>query len=254
LSALFPHAPITAQRLFLRRESHSSASFHSYYGNTTGLAEPNDGFHVWNRWLGNDRYRAPETLPDDAVAEMRRFFAAWTATFGRPFLNKNNRNTDCIALLGRVLPEAYFVVVRRDPVYVAQSLLIARQHIQGDKSWKWGLLSRDQEPDTGPLGYVDSVCRQVVDIEHRIADECAALPASRIVDVSYEAFCKRPADAIEAVYTRVWGEPADLSAVRKELDLVGGSTNRPRVSAEELARIHSTLAALTHGRSARDVG
>jgi hypothetical protein len=242
LSALFPRAPLTASWLFQRRSRTARASFHSYYGNTAGLAGPNDGFHVWNRWLGTDRYRAPERLEADVIAGMRQFFAAWTGTFGRPLLNKNNRNADCVALLGRILPEAFFVVVRRDPVYVAQSLLIARQHIQGDKRRKWGLRSLDQEVGTDPLAYVDSVCQQIVEIERKLGEECRTLPAARFIDVQYEHFCENPADLIEEISSRMWGAPIDTTIVRRELDPTLLSTNQRRVTLEEFERIRSCLA------------
>jgi hypothetical protein len=242
LSALFPRAPLTASRLFQPRSRREHVSFHSYYGNTSGLAGPNDGFHVWNRWLGTDRYRAPETLVEDAIAGMRQFFAAWTETFGRPLLNKNNRNADCVALLGRILPEAFFVVVRRDPVYVAQSLLIARQHIQGDKRRKWGLRSLDQEVAADPLGYVDSVCQQIVEIERKLGEDRRTLPAARFIDVQYEQFCENPADPIAEISNRIWGAPIDTTIVRRELDATGRSTNQRRVTPEEFERIQSSLA------------
>jgi hypothetical protein len=241
LSALFPRAPITASRLFRPRAT--AVTTHSYYGNTAGLGGPNDGFHVWNRWLGEDRYRAAETLTDAQADEMRRFFGAWTAAFDRPFLNKNNRNADCIALLGRTLPEARFVVVRRDPVYVAQSLLIARQQIQGDKSRKWGLRSLDQEADQGPLGYVDSVCVQIADIERRITEACRTLPPERVVAVQYERFCEQPAAVIGEVAERALGAGIDTGRIERELDL-GGSTNQRRISVEEFEQIGRSLAKL----------
>jgi hypothetical protein len=244
LSALFPRAPLTASRLFQRGFPSARVSFHSYYGNTAGLAGPNDGFHVWNRWLGTDRYRAPQTLAEDAIAGMRQFFAAWTETFGRPLLNKNNRNADCVALLGRILPEAFFVVVRRDPVNVAQSLLIARQHIQGDKRRKWGVRSLDQEVATDPLGYVDSVCRQIVEIERKLGEDCRTLPAARFIDVQYEHFCENPADPIAEISSRIWGAPIDTTIVRRELDPTDRSTSQRRVTPEEFERIQSRLADL----------
>jgi hypothetical protein len=242
LSALFPRAPLTASRLFLPATQTAPASVHSYYGNTAGLAGPNDGFHVWNRWLGTDRYRALQTLDDDAISAMRQFFAAWTQTFGRPLLNKNNRNTDCVALLGRVIPEAFFVVVRRDPVYVAQSLLIARQHVQGDKRRKWGLHSLDQGPATDRLGYVDSVCRQVVEIDRKLAEDRHRLPAERFIDVQYEHFCENPAELVAEISTRIWGATTDSTVVRRELNLGGRSSNQRRVTAEEFERIQICLA------------
>lgn len=242
LSALFPRAPLTASRHFQRGSRAARANLHNYYGNTAALAGPNDGFHVWNRWLGTDRYRAPATLTEDAVADMRQFFAAWTGTFDRPLLNKNNRNVDCVALLGRILPEAIFVVVRRDPVAVAQSLLIARQHVQGDKRRKWGVRSVDQAAARGPLGYVDSVCQQIVEIERKLREDCRTLSAARLINVQYEHFCENPSDAMVEISSRVWGAPIDASIVRRELHLAARSTNQPRVTPEEFERIEGCLA------------
>jgi len=241
LSALFPRAPLTASRLFLSRARRAPDSLHNYYGNTAGLTGPNDGFHIWNRWLGSDRYQAPESLPGDTVAAMRRFFAAWTAAFRRPLLNKNNRNTDCIGLLGRILPEAVFIVVQRDPVYVAQSLLIARQHVQGDKRRRWGLRSRDQDLATDPLGHVDSVCRQITEIAERLETDRRALPAARIIDVQYEEFCADPAATLERVHSRVWGPASGPLPTRGTIGPIGESTNQRRVSPAEFERIQHCL-------------
>ncbi len=243
LSSLFPRAPLTASRLFLRGAPRARMSFHNYYGNTTGLAGPNDGFHIWNRWLGADRYQAPETVADPAIVDMRRFFAAWTQAFGRPMLNKNNRNADCVALLGRALPEAVFVVVRRNPVDVARSLLVAREHIQGDKRRKWGVRSRDEAVQTEPLGYVDGVCQQIIEVEQRLGEGCRTVAPERVINIKYERFCECPAGAMSEISARVWGVPIELPDLRG-LALKARSTIGRRVSPEELRRIHHCLAGL----------
>ena len=241
LSALFPRAPLTATRLIYRTPPRPASS-HSYYGNTAGLAGLNDGFHVWNRWLGHDRYETPDALDAAAVADMRRFFAAWTETFTRPLLNKNNRNADCVALLGRALPTALFVVVRRDPRYVAQSLLIARERIQGHRAYKWGLHSTDPDDAAGPLGYVDSVCSQIVEIDRKLRAAQRSLTSDRVIEVQYERFCEDPAATIAQVSARISDVPLDTTAVRRQLTLVERSTNQPEVTPEELARIDHRLA------------
>ncbi len=245
LSALFPRAPLTASRLFQRSIPTTLGGLHNYYGNTSGLGGPNDGFHVWNRWLGQDRYTAPDALSEEAIAGMRRFFAAWTEAFGRPLLNKNNRNADCVGLLGRSLPEATFVVVRRNAIDVAQSLLVARQEIQGDKRRKWGVRSFDQEGAADPLGYVDSVCRQIVDLDRKLSQEVLSLATHRVIHIQYEDFCASPGDSIARISDRVWGAPVDTTAVRRELRLVARSTAQQWVTPQERERIERCLTSLT---------
>jgi hypothetical protein len=191
LSALFPRAPITAQARFGRRAHRRESLPRSYYGQTRHLHDPNDAFHLWDRWLGPQRYRGPDTIDAGAVEQMRRFFDAWRATFPQPFVNKNNRNTDCMRLLADALPEARFLVVRRDPLETLQSLLVARRVVQGDARRGWGLRSRDATED-GPLGAVAAVCDQLVEIEQRLRADCAAVGAARVVEVTYEGFCTDP--------------------------------------------------------------
>ncbi len=190
--AMFPRSTITASLLLKRYAERPRASYHSYYGNTAGFRGVNDGFHVWNRWLGNDRYSVPDDIDPDARKDMKRFFAAWSEAFGRPLVNKNNRNTFCMALLASVLEQAVFVVVTREPVFAAQSLLIARQHIQGDAAVGWGLgANRPRSgPESSPL---EDVAGQVRFIHERLHGQLERVPRERVVHVRYEEVCKEPA-------------------------------------------------------------
>lgn len=189
--AMFPRSTITASLLLKRYSERPRASYHSYYGNTAGFRGVNDGFHVWNRWLGHDRYSVPDDIDPDAREDMKRFFAAWSEAFGRPLVNKNNRNTFCMALLASVLEQAVFVVVTREPLFAAQSLLIARQHIQGDAAVGWGLgANRPRSgPESSPL---EDVAGQVRFIYQRLHGQLDRVPQERVINVRYEDFCDEP--------------------------------------------------------------
>ncbi|MEZ6130320.1 MAG: sulfotransferase [Planctomycetaceae bacterium] len=192
LTALFPRAPLTAARLQKLIPTKRRPDFRNFYGQTTRMRGPNDAFHLWNRWFGDDRYQLENRLSEEDIADMRRFFAAWTSTFNKPFLNKNNRNTDCIHRLAEYLPNARFVVVRRNPVFVAQSLIQAREVVQGDKSVGWGLRSRSADETQDPLAYVDEVCRQVTAIDTDMDQQLATVDSNRVVEITYETFCEDP--------------------------------------------------------------
>jgi len=205
------------------------------------LSDPNDGFLVWNRWLGTNRYEAHAELSQEAVVDMRHFFRAWTQTFGLPFLNKNNRNTMCINLLAEALPEAHFVVVRRDPVYVAQSLIHARQSIQGDKRAKWGLKSRDVHSAREPLGYIDDICDQLIEIEVRLRTQLEQVAPSRIHAIQYETFCSQPEEFLESLCESIPGIYLNRKAMDTQISEFEAS-KRLSVSDEELKRIRNRFA------------
>ena len=49
----------------------------------------------------------------------------------KPLLDKDNRNVDGIELSTALLPRSYVIVVQRDPIMTVQSLLAAREFVQG---------------------------------------------------------------------------------------------------------------------------
>lgn len=199
LGSLLPRSPITASRMATKRR----AEFQNFYGQTARMSGPNDAFHIWNRWLGSNRYTARTDLSEAEVEEMQRFFHAWTVAHKKPFLNKNNRNAECAAMLAKHLPSSYFVAVRRDPVCVARSLIKAREVVQGDKTVGWGLQCQEQHANEDPLGYVHDVCDQVEKNEQRLADQLSKIDPQRVIEITYESFCTDPNGCIRQIANRI---------------------------------------------------
>lgn len=238
-TSCFPNAPLTATRLMPRwaRNPRAQATT-NYFGHAAGLDAPHDAFFLWNRWLGPARAHA-QPLTERHARDMRRFFRAWHRAFARPVLNKNNRNALCMDSIARALPGARFVVVRRDPVYVAQSLIEARREVQGSVSAGWGLLSRDADP-TDPLGHVHAVCDQIEAFTRAIDDQLSRLPADRSVLLHYRTVCEDPAAAIEHVRD-AFLPGASVNGSRIPSALV--STNHPRLTEQELDAIRARFPA-----------
>lgn len=200
-SGLFPASPITVNGLAGRRRP----DFQSFYGQTSRMSGPNDAFHIWNRWLGSDRYVTRTDLSAEEINEMQRFFLAWTSKYGKPFLNKNNRNVQCIEYLAEHLPNTYFIGIRRNPACVARSLVHARQAVQGDKTIGWGLQCQEQHCHKDSLGYVQDVCDQVKRNDHDLASSLQAVPAERVIQLQYESFCTETDRCIEQIVAGIPG-------------------------------------------------
>lgn len=242
LTEMFPRSPISAIRLFGSVRRKTAGGYHSFYGNTAGLFAPNDAFHIWNRFLGADRYHGPSELSEDARREMRRFFDVASQATGLPLLNKNNRNTDCVALLAEALPNARFVVLSRDPAYIIQSLLKARSAIQGNASYGWGLRSRDSDPEGsedgegGEADAIAAVCEQVREIDVDLREQLGRIDAERIIHVEYEDFCAHPAKATARIGRQFLGAEIDEAALSARIGSFD-STNRITVSPDQFERI-----------------
>jgi len=217
LTSLFPSAPLAGTKMFRWFPRRQSADFKNFYGQTAGLNGPNDGFSVWDHWLGDDRYVPRTDLSVDEQRSLGQFFRVWCAAFGKPFLNKNNRNAGCLNLLSQAIPQCSFVVVRRNPLLVAQSLIKARQQVQGDKSVGWGLHSHSSDMTRDPLAYVDDVCDQVLQIEAELDEQLRHIPQSRIIEFTYEGFCEAPDTTLRWITSRISGVQLKDDLVQSEL-------------------------------------
>jgi hypothetical protein len=115
---------------------------------------------------------------------------------GRPFLSKNTWNSVRIPALHHALPHAVFIVVERDPLYTAQSLLRGRRERFGEEPGPWSILPREMVAmsDLPPVEYV---ANQILYTHRAIERARAQLGSERFFTVRYEDFCGDPAGVLE---------------------------------------------------------
>ncbi len=244
LTMVFPRAPIVANQRFGRFLRRRPPAYRSFYGRTHGFAAQNDALHLWDRWLGRDRYAVPETLDADTADAMRRFFGAYEAAFGKPILTKNNALATSATTIARVLPTSHFVLVHREAEYAAQSILRAREVIQGSRDAQYGVPDpRHRTVGRDAASPIEAVCAQLVYHERRMHEQERELGPKRFWILRYEDFCRAPEHVVERVGREILGVDVDAAAVRAALPTFS-STNRVTVSAAEFDEIRETLARL----------
>jgi len=240
LTAMFPRAPILASRAFGARPDGKLLTLRSHYGRTAGMRGWNDGLHLWDRWLGKDRTATDARLGPAEGTAMQRFFGAYERWSQRPLVMKNNGLIFYAAQVARYLPTATFVCLRRDPLYLAQSLLVARSYIHGDDGIPYG---RDDPARAHHDDPVDDVCEQVLYYE-RLTRECEEeLGPGRFRVLSYEEFCANPAAFVDR-----WA--ADPLAVSSNPDRIPATleiSSRQTVSDDLFARLRLGLGLELHG-------
>jgi len=239
-NAMFRRSPLSAAKFFQKRFEPGAITGENLYGNTSGFSGVNDAFHIWNRYLGIERYDAMSSLDSSTAREMCQFFKAWTSITTKPLLNKNNRNLACTTLLAELLPKALFIGVRRNPLYVAQSLLQARQWVQGNRKTGWGLNSIDASTLEGEIGDIEAVCLQVAANEKLFDRQKEAVGSSRWTDVSYEAFCEAPQSVVRKVSLL---HPSIKLRSAQRIDTLKPfvNTNQDRIATEEINQIQRFL-------------
>lgn len=240
LFEVFPRAPLRARQLFGHRLHAWQANYRSYYGRSRTLDAPSDSLPLWDRWLGHDRTRVRTGLTPAERDAIQRFFGALEHLTGQPLVAKNNNLNLQAEPVAEALPTARFLCLDREPVFLAQALLLARREIHGSATVPYGL-HPSYDPADDP---VTSVCRQVV--AHRTA-------AARLVDrlgpararvLSYEQFCEAPQAAITEIGRALLGVEAGAGCPMPPGTRFHAS-RRPRLPAEEFAALEARLAELS---------
>lgn len=234
LTAVFPRAPLTANRIFLPGPPRRDVGFRSFYGRSRRWSGPNDGLHLWDRWVGSDRRRIPRRLDPAAQDAMRRFFGAMEAQYGMSVLAKNNSLIGYAHLVAPVLPTARFLCLTRNPVFLAQSLLRARREIHGRDDVPYGLALGVERADP-----VEDVCRQVREHEALTRLQQERIGSERFRSVSYEALCADPAAVVREISREVLAQPAAPDRLAALSPFT--PSNRARLDAGELDRIRQVL-------------
>ncbi|MEB2283080.1 MAG: hypothetical protein B6D46_03450 [Polyangiaceae bacterium UTPRO1] len=251
LTAVFPRAPVTANRIFGHLLRQPTGTLENFYGRTAGFANRNDGLHIWDRWLGSDRYHPPARLPDGVAEDMRRFFGAFEAVFGGPILNKNNALAVCADVVAAALPTARFVCIRRQPIFALQSILTAREFIQGRRQAPYGIGDPEYagRSDVDPI---EDVCAQLLYHDRRMAELQRELGADRFWIIEYEEFCRAPYAVVERVAEEMLHVPIDRGAVRAAAPPLR-YRNAIKLSPAERARAEAALERLGARRERRDL-
>jgi len=190
-------APALVQRAFGQvLHSPSVSTFESHDGQSKGFAGPAECGQFWYRWFAKDpQYVAADAVDIERLKSLRGVVGDLVNSFDAPLVFKNLTCGMRLHALGRLFPEALFVVLKRQPIWAAQSLLLGRKRLFDDEAMWWSL----QPPNVAALRRLSpthQVARQVVDIYKTIARDALAVGPDRFRNVDYESFCDDPRTAI----------------------------------------------------------
>ncbi len=195
LTSLFPRSPLTINRIWGRNSISNTGDYDAFYGRSKNFSGFNDALYIWDRWLGRNRSEVPNVLAHGSEFDMPSFFAALEALYSKPIVGKVNRLNVCASIVAPYLPTAKFLFVKRDPLFLAQSLLVARERIVGNMSLPYGVNHSDADPSDP----VTDVCRQVKFHFDSMRREANAIPPDNILWVQYEDFCANPVKVAEKI-------------------------------------------------------
>jgi hypothetical protein len=201
-SASFPQTPILAFWIesHLFPKANPISNYNSEYGKTKGWYGPHECGEFWYRWFprGEHVYVAPGKTSKAHLDQLTKTVTGMSKVTQRSVIFKNVYNSMRIAPIVEALPQAIFLVCRRNLVDTAQSILSSRVDSCGDKSAWWSLPPKEVDViKTHP--YWKQVVEQVYYTYQQIREDRQRFGEDRFLDVKYEALCRDTHSSLEKI-------------------------------------------------------
>ncbi len=129
--------------------------------------------------------------------ELRHSLLQISITFNKPVLYKNVLVGMHLKGMSEICGDSLFILVERDPVDNAISILKGREERFGDRSHWWSIRPPGYEKWLN-LSYYEQIARQVIEINklHQAAIEENKIP---VVTVKYSELCDSPGEILSLI-------------------------------------------------------
>ena len=194
-----PYDPCRTTYRQMRANPPYASDFESAYGRSQGEMAPREAGNFWLRFFDIDAYESADDLRAHRAAALARSIHTMQAlSGGAPFVNKNVKHMLRIDALASVFPDARFLVVERDMVDVALSVMRSRVKTLGDRG-AWFSVKPPEYDEIRLLAPEEQVCAQVFALEARLNDDLRRVKADRVHTIAYEDFCAHPDSVFDSM-------------------------------------------------------
>jgi len=174
------------------------SDFDNAFGRTDGDSGPHEGFPFWRRFYPRKvhDYVFEHSLDDDAAGEIQNTVKFLTDYFQAPFFSKNLEMSLRLRSLQKVFPDAVYIVLYRNPMNIAASILDARRRLMGHPDRWWSMRPSQYLRLLKRPNYMQ-ICFQIIHVYESIRNDLSN--KDRALAVRYEDFCRQPMREINRV-------------------------------------------------------
>ena len=190
-TAALPNIPVcatwAARKLGIKAPP---GNYTSQYGYVEGLGSPNESAEFWYRWFprGLRVYVPPKSTRLETLMELRHEIGAMSYIGSGSMIFKNLYNSMRLAPIIEAIPEASFIICKRDFTANALSILKGRIINVKDKNTWWSVPTKEIE-SLLKKDFAQQVVGQVYYIIKQIFDDRQQFGEERFLEVQYEEFC-----------------------------------------------------------------
>ena len=178
----------------------SGVNFESNLGKSSGALASNEFYHFFRNYMPNFE---PKFLSDEELAEVDfngiiRGLASIEKVFCKPFITKGIMLQFHLERLFNYCPKFLFLYVKRDPLFVMQSILLARKKFYGNVN-NWYSIRPKEFDSLIRMDIYHQIAGQVYFTEQSIVNNLKNIPAKNKLIIHYKDFCKNP----ESIYSKL---------------------------------------------------
>lgn len=181
----------------------SAPEFASDLGRTNGALAASEYWYFWRRFFefGQINKMSDSELANVDTAGFLEGIAGIEAAQKLPFVAKAMIMNWHVPFLDRIVPNALFIDVRRDPFFNAQSLLFARERFFGDRN-RWYSFKPPEYEEIRGKPAPEQVVAQIYHSRRAVTQGLQQVDENRKLVVDYSAFCADPAN----IYGQILGK------------------------------------------------
>ena len=193
--------PITATRLYnIFSSQTSSIELTSNYGKSSNLYGPNEFGKFWYRWFSKthelkDNYPLIEN-------KLRLEIAGLTKIHQKPMLFKNVINSMRINVLSQIFDNSIFIVLNRENLDIAQSILNARIELYNNKNHSWSVITSALQTDP-EIPYYKQIVNQIRGVTSNINLARKNIGDNKFIFVDYKELCNNTDQVLKSIHSQL---------------------------------------------------
>jgi len=252
LIARFSYAPyigaLIQQLLYdSLNENHFQKELRSNLGKTKELLEPNEFQHFF-RLYSNSFF--PSYLNQDQLEEVNfdsimKGLSSIESVFDKPVLTKLVMFQYNLVTFFEQIPNSIFIYIKRDPIFIMQSIFQARLNYFGDlKEW-WSVKPKEFDQLKNEDIYTQ-IAGQVYYTDKAISEQLTKIPDDNKLVLSYENFVANSETIFEEIKKKHLNLGNDIQFNNYELSDLS-SSNLVRIKQTDIDQLNAAYLKLKHG-------
>ena len=149
--------------------------FESNLGNTNGLNSPSECGSFWYRFLPSKKHfiNYDEVNKRD-LQNIKKEITTVINYFNKPIFFKNLNAGQRLRMLYKIFPNAKIIYIKRDPFYIAQSIILVKRKLKIPDNQYWSIMPRNVE-ELKRLDWPEQIVKQIYYLEHQIVKDLKLL-------------------------------------------------------------------------------